>query len=398
MKPQNTNGRQPAKTDAQNCSSLICCKDQCSDFPESGTDADGEKLPRGAASPSRPRNKHAPSLICKTAQQLLEEPREERRWVVDRLLSGGVALLVADPKTGKSLFSLAMGKAVSEGQTFLGLETTKCQVLYLSLEDCFDRIQDRLFDLTDEATDDLFISVRAKTLGTGLLDELDEFVKEHPNVGLIIIDTFQKVREGRGNTETLYSADYADVGKIKDFADDRKLAVVLIHHTRKMQDPSNPFARISGSNGLMGAADTTIMLTQQNKFAGDTVLHATGRDIAPLEMKLRRKGVRWECLGITSEEELVARAVPQCVHRVIGFMAARNEDWKGNATTLIEVAGIEDASERVINKKLNEHCGFLRRNGVEYGSSRCSNSRRITLKKVEPESKGNDSSGAKEDS
>lgn len=49
---------------------------------------------------------------------------------------------------------------------------------------------------------------------------------------------------------------------VKAFADERDVAMVVVHHTRKMGD-GDVFNTISGSNGLMGCADETMVLRRK---------------------------------------------------------------------------------------------------------------------------------------
>ena len=48
--------------------------------------------------------------------------------------------------------------------------------------------------------------------------------------------------------------DYQDIGLLKKLADKRHIAILLIHHLRKLHD-DDPMNMISGSTGLSGAAD-----------------------------------------------------------------------------------------------------------------------------------------------
>lgn len=63
-------------------------------------------------------------------------------------------------------------------------------------------------------------------------------------------------------SQSVYSADYEDMGAFKAFADERDVAMVVVHHTRKMGD-GDVFNTISGSNGLMGCADETMVLRRK---------------------------------------------------------------------------------------------------------------------------------------
>lgn len=67
-----------------------------------------------------------------------------------------------------------------------------------------------------------------------VMEQLGEFADDHDDLKMVIIDTFQTVRTS--SSQTIYSADYEDMGALKAFADERGIALLAIHHTRKMGD------------------------------------------------------------------------------------------------------------------------------------------------------------------
>jgi len=53
---------------------------------------------------------------------------------------------------------------------------------------------------------------------------------------------------------------------------------VVVHHTRKTKDDSDPFKDVSGSSGLVGAADAVLVL-ERGRNTQDVQVHVTGRDV-----------------------------------------------------------------------------------------------------------------------
>ena len=285
-----------------------------------------------------------------SAQELLEMPLEQVRWLVEGIIATGLTLLAGSPKVGKSWFSLLLALCVSEGKTFLDHATEKGEVLYLCLEDTFPRIQQ---------------------------------LKLHPELRLVIIDTLQTVRNPANANSDAYAADYGDLGALKAFADENSLCVVLIHHTRKMRDEANVFNMVLGGNGLMGTADTTLVLAKENFFDDAATLSVTGRDVDLAEFKVEFVDCRWTLIEQTSKEELQEREIPSSVLMVVDFMASRAGNWEGTATQLISEALIEDVKPQVLSKYLNEHSSFLARHGLHYRFRRTQNARLITLEKID---------------
>lgn len=132
---------------------------------------------------------------------------------------------------------------------------------------------------TQNIPDNFHIAINCEPLSDGLIEELENYLKEFPNVKLIIIDTLQKVRGTQGRTESAYSHDYKEISKLKAFADEHELCILAIHHLRKMKDKSDPFNQISGSTGLTGSADTAIVLTKSDYQDSNALISITGRDV-----------------------------------------------------------------------------------------------------------------------
>lgn len=193
-------------------------------------------------------------LQTKTCEEIMETPYAPMDYIIDGLLASGLYILAGAPKVGKSWLALDMCLNVARGESVLGRETHSGEVLFLCLEDNYTRIQNRIYELTDEPTEKLFFSIMSDSIGDGLEAQLAQFKSEHDNLKLVVIDTLQKVRDG---TETGYGNDYKELSLLKSLADQLKLAIIVVHHTRKCRD-GDPFNMISGSTGLTGCVDGSI--------------------------------------------------------------------------------------------------------------------------------------------
>ena len=89
-------------------------------------------------------------LITHTGEQLMTLSLPPTRMVVTGLIPQGLHILGGAPKVGKSWLTLWLCIQVARGEPVWELPTEQGTVLYLSLEDSFCRIQNRLWDLTDE--------------------------------------------------------------------------------------------------------------------------------------------------------------------------------------------------------------------------------------------------------
>lgn len=319
-------------------------------------------------------------LYARTAQELLEEPIVEADWVIEDLLPVGAHILAGAPKIGKSWMVLAMGLAVSMGQPFWDYAVCQGAVLYLCLEDAYARVKKRLWKLTDEANDRFYLANSAATIKDGLAEQIEYFVITHPDLKLVFVDTFQKVRSPTG--DSIYAADYSDFSALKAVADKHGLAMMVVHHTRKMAD-EDIMNTVSGSSGITGSADSIWVLKRASRGVGDATLTVTGRDVEFRELKLALRDCRWSLIERTSEEELEERDVPDCVLRVIEFMAeSANASWSGSIGELMNSVAIENVTAATFGKFLAQHSVFMRLRGIVYSKKHTSTGQVITLEKI----------------
>ena len=199
------------------------------------------------------------------------------RFVIHELLPQGLHVLAGAPKVGKSWLSLWICLCVAQGEKLWDFPTQKGSVLYLCLEDSYARIQNRLLDLTDDAPGNLFFSILSEKLHEGLEEQLESFLAEHPDTVLVVIDTLQRVRNPMKDSNP-YASDYRDLGVLKQLADHHGIALLLIHHLRKMND-DDPMNMISGTTGISGATDGNFVLRKDKRSTGTATLFCTGRDI-----------------------------------------------------------------------------------------------------------------------
>ena len=310
------------------------------------------------------------------ADTLLYEPLEKPRFVVDGLIPTGLILFCGAQKIGKSWLMLKLCLCVSQGLPLWEMKTAEGDVLYLCLEDTFSRIQDRLFQVTDEASGRLHFAVASCKLSDGLIVQLEDYLKDYPDSRLIVIDTLQKVRTA--SKDNAYASDYGDISLIKDFADRHSLAVIVVHHIRKQND-SDVFNKVSGTTGLTGSADTTFVLEKENRASDTARLYVTGRDTPYQEFILRFRNCSWELVERKTQEQLAKEAIPDVLFQLVKFMQDKTE-WSGTATELIAAIGETETVPAVITKWLNEYrTTFLSENSIGYQYSRRKEGRQIAL-------------------
>lgn len=293
-------------------------------------------------------------------------------YIIEKMIYQGLYILAGAPKIGKSWFALELCLSVAEGRQFLKRETNCGQALYLSLEDSLLRLQNRLYEFTDEIVDNLSFAIMAESIGNGLEEQIENAKQSLPNLKIVVIDTLQKIRE---STDLSYSSDYKELSVLKNLADKLGIAILLVHHTRKCFD-SDPFNMINGTTGLSGCVDGSMVLVESKRGSRKGKLYCVGRDIENLELNVVFENHHW--LVIDEVEPHKRDTFPLVIHDLmLGEIS-----FKGSATELCKLLysrfGKQYYSNRV-TRDLVQHTDELARYGVAFKSRRSYGIRIIEL-------------------
>ena len=224
------------------------------------------------------------TLASAEALQSMTFPRI--KYVVPGIIVEGLTLLAGKPKIGKSWLLLHTAIAVARGGFTLGdIHCIEGDVLYCALEDNLRRVQSRMTKLLGIAQPwpkRLHFYCEMPRLTEGGLDVIKNWIKaaEHPR--LIIIDTLAMVRAPKKKDQTQYDADYNAVVELRTLANKHGIAVVVVHHLRKM-DADDAFDTVSGTLGLTGAPDTVLVMKYDRSGSRTVVLQGRGRDLVEIE-------------------------------------------------------------------------------------------------------------------
>ncbi|MDE5771024.1 MAG: helicase RepA family protein [Ruminococcus sp.] len=300
--------------------------------------------------------------------------------IINGFLYNGTYLFVGSPKVGKSFMMAQIAYHVSSGKPMWNNAVRKGTVLYLALEDDYRRLQERLYRMFGtETTSNLFFSVASNSLNGGLIEQLDGFIHEHHNTSLIIIDTLQKIRESEGDTYS-YSHDYDIIAQLKAFSDKNNICLLLVHHTRKQKADDN-FDTISGTNGLLGAADGAFVMYKSKRTDTDASIEISGRDQPDRKILIKRntETLCWDLDKIIDDKFKVP---PEpLLEKIAGLVNEHNPTWQGTATELLSKLEIDDIKPNILSLKLNVNAGRLyTEHFIKYVNKRSHGVRRIELK------------------
>ena len=317
------------------------------------------------------------SLDTKTMRELNDTAFIPHKPVIDGLLNNGVNLLVGPPKIGKSFMVADLSVRVSKGEPFLNRKTHHGEVLYLALEDDFQRLQQRfyrMFYVND--TENLHLAIVSQDIKSGLAIQINEFMINHPNVSLIVIDTLQKIR-GNENDKYSYSNDYDVITILKEIADRHNICILVVHHTRK-QEATDIFDTISGTNGLLGAADGSLIINKDKRADSRAKMAVSGRDIPYQELTIEFD--REKCLwNFIDETDAFEEPKDKLLEQIAVLVSVDKSEWVGTATDLINELNL-DLKANVLSRKLNPLSSRLYKDyNILYENSHTKDTRFIRL-------------------
>lgn len=317
-----------------------------------------------------------------SSEYIMNTPMKPIEFVVDNLISQGLFILAGAPKVGKSWLALDVCLSIAKGEKVLGKATSCGHAVYLSLEDSVIRLQNRLYELTDEPSDNLHFAIMAQSISNGLPEQIEYCKKRFDDLKIVVIDTLQKVRN---ESESSYGSDYKELSVLKALADKLDIAIVLVHHTRKCSD-SDPFNMISGSTGLSGCVDGSMVLIETKRGSRKAKLHCVGRDIENQEINVVFENSRWK----VSDD--IKNVKPDYFSFAVHDFMVTQKTFKGSATELAAELGkvlCKEVFSNRVKKDLIQHAYELQDYGVTFESKR-SNGQRIIILNYDPKSDSSD--------
>ena len=287
----------------------------------------------------------------KTAEALMEKDLPEPKVLIGvgdelPLLVEGTCILSAKPKLGKSWLALSMCIAVAKGEDFLGYQTNQCSTLYLDLETSEQLQQKRLRKvLQGEAVPrNFYLETETDSLENGFIEQIEAYLEEDPNIGIVVIDVFQIVRSpAKSMKESEYEHAYRDITPLNELAQKHHISIILVCHDRKAVDPDDPFSNILGSTGLQGAATQMMVMFRKRK---DDPIHISvkGKTIDGLpELNVKLDHAKWSIVeGVNSADREQAERLEEYrrsdIRRSVIKIMDGHTSWRGRCGDLIQLS------------------------------------------------------------
>jgi DNA-binding transcriptional ArsR family regulator len=315
-----------------------------------------EKAPGGNGSSQRAQGGGRPgpqtsTIRFVTGAELQSIEFKDPAWVVPGILPEGLCLLSARPKKGKTWLGLNISVAKATGGCALGradLRLEPAKVLYLALEDRLRRAKKRLQTIMGDAPfpEDLILTENWPKLDKGGLEALRDFLKEHDDCRLVVVDSFAKIKPVRPKNVDAYEFDMAWGGALQSLAQERHVCILLIYHNRKSEG-EDPIDDVMGSTGLTAAVDA-ILILRRGRGQADGTLLITGREVEEQELALRfhpAEGL-WTLLGTAAE-----CAISQQRREILAVL---KETGPQTLTQLVKILGKNYDTVRVTLARMRE--------------------------------------------
>lgn len=217
--------------------------------------------------------------------EFFSETSASKEWLIEGLLpQGGIGLLVAKPKVGKSTISRDLAHALVTGRPFLSRHVIPGRVLFLALEDHPDRLREQFCALGLKGGEDMLVYVGpAPRDGVRWLASMVE--RFAPS--LVVVDPlFKLVRVGDVNAYAETSIVFEGLTRI---ARGSGAALLLIHHANKGSEGGDS---VLGSTSVMGLADTVMLVKQYHDVRTIKTTHRYGEDLPETVIEMDRESGR----------------------------------------------------------------------------------------------------------
>lgn len=327
---------------------------------------------------------------------ILQMEHPALKFAVEQILPQGLFVFAGSPKIGKSWLILDICLAIATGGDIWGYNAPQANILYFALEDNYRRINDRVRKLQGDNPADLSrfrVSLSAHGITTGLLEQIDNHMTLYPATSLIVIDTFEQIRDKDTTALTLYSSDYTDIKTLRPVTDKYAVTLMLVHHTRKMKD-DDPINNISGSTGLTGATDGNWVLEKSKRTESNGKITIDNRDTEGFCFNLRLEDCRWRCLGENMGADSDGEDMAELVDDYL--VTINRNEWSGTPTALAsalsELGNDPTLTAQSLSKTLTKISDLLeKKHHIKFKRGKSNGSVKITLARMidPPQTGGN---------
>ncbi len=223
--------------------------------------------------------------LFQPARDLFGKVFEPTKWLIEGLIvEGGVAAIVAEPKSAKSWLALELAASVSSGLRAIdgrfGVPRARTTA-YFFAEDMAQSVRNRLRafaagrGITGEAlANNLHVQPRGRHLDVTRDEDLARIVASCRMIGAVeflVLDPLRDIQSGEENSSDDMSKVFARIRALEAILG---CTVLIVHHARKPDKKSGADDRIGnvirGSSAIYGSLDALISLRDLHTDNGET--------------------------------------------------------------------------------------------------------------------------------
>jgi AAA domain len=244
---------------------------------------------------SQPKKENPLRSRLLTNDEMIGNAQDYVEWLVpDILTADELFILGMPPRGGKSLFCLTLALSVAIGGTFLDRPVTQGSVIYVNLEDAPTKVKQR--QIAQEWGEGLPVYWLDK-FKLSELDSLKELGDEIPDLRLVILDTFSRVRDDSQKESS------AELGKtlepLQEWAKERGICILITHHTSKAPSEghsSDPFDTLRGSTSIRATCRGAIVIVPAD--GSYRLLAENGySDRLDVLVRIHPETLKWKLMG-----------------------------------------------------------------------------------------------------
>lgn len=219
-------------------------------------------------------------------------------WIVESLIARGCLSIVhAPPKEGKSTMLWSIAAHVTRGDTSWGgfaLSKKPVPTMYVS-EEPTGIIKGKIIEHGVERGAPLWILPSQSAFDLTNLDDvvaaLDRITKKH-KIELVIIDTLAHWSRIYGDSENTAGVMEEAISKFRTLTSGNR-AIVLVHHSKKSLENTDPISALRGSSAIAAACDNIVMLRAPTSTSSKDADEETARRIVGRGRHTAHNGSWW---------------------------------------------------------------------------------------------------------
>lgn len=279
--------------------------------------------PEDVASWGPPKSAATGGIVLTDLCDLISEPEEVVTWLWEGILpAGGLSLIGAKPKTGKSTFARCLTLAVSRGEDFLGHGTQKGAVIYLALEEKRSGVRKHFQMLGAASREECELHgwkpvlIHVASAPKEALSEVTKQVREHAPA-LLVIDPLLRF------TRVKDVSDYAEITAAMEpllvLSRENNVHVMLVHHLGKGERTDVADA-ILGSTAFRAAVDTNLIMRRFERYRTLQTEQRYGEDMEETVLTFDKETGRLEAGGTRFDSDL-----DECKKKIMDLLRGSGE-------------------------------------------------------------------------